>query len=99
MQQKVSPAIIAVAVVLGVLILGVIGYVSTRSSQDTVSKENAPSYAKEMMNKSNSGTPSSYGETYRAAPQSSRPASSYGQGSSYGPPHGYGQAYGTGASH
>ena len=65
MQQKASPAMIAVAVVLSVLVAGAIGYFATRPSQDAVSKENAPSYAKGMMNNSQGGTAPNYGETYR----------------------------------
>lgn len=64
MQQKVSPAMIAAAVVVGILIIGVIGYIATRPSQDTVSKANAPAYARDMMNKSESGGPTNYGQTY-----------------------------------
>src|SRR5882724_4284107 len=70
MQQKISPAIIAAAAVFALIVVGMIGYFATRPSQDTVSKENAPSYAKEQMNKSNGGAPSNYGHAYSEGPHS-----------------------------
>jgi hypothetical protein len=84
MKNKVTPAMIAGAVVLLALVCFGL-YKLTLSSGEKVSAENAPDYAKKMMKKdANGASGSGYGTAYGQNPNQAggsmpHPPSSYGR--------------------